>query len=73
MNSSDLEILLKKYGDVSIKINDKNINIEVLNIKEDKEDIFVCIGSILEVHFEEYKIIDKISYSNNKFLMKMKK
>ncbi len=64
---------LSTYGDVSVKELKSNVTIEISNISEIKTNLFVCIGTVLDIYFDDYSKIDKISSEDQKLYIKLKK
>ena len=64
---------LSKYGNVIVKELKNNLTIEVSNIDEVKTTIFICIGTTLDVYFDEYSKIDKITCEDKLLTIKLKK
>jgi hypothetical protein len=64
---------LSIYGDVIVKELKNNLTIEISNIDENKTTIFICIGTTLDVYFDEYSKIDKITCDNGLLSIKLKK
>lgn len=74
MKSEDIiKERLSTYGNVSVKELKKNVSIEVSNIDEVKTSIFICIGTVLDVYFDKYPKIDKITYEDKLLTIKLKK
>ena len=64
---------LSIYGNVIVKELKKNLTIEISNIEETKTTIFICIGTTLDVYFDEYSKIDKITCDDRLLTIKLKK
>jgi len=64
---------LSIYGNVIVKELKNNLTIEISNIDENKTTIFICIGTTLDVYFDEYSKIDKITCDNGLLSIKLKK
>lgn len=64
---------LSIYGNVIVKELKNNLTIEMSDIDENKTTIFICIGTTLDVYFDEYSKIDKITCDNGLLLIKLKK
>lgn len=64
---------LSIYGNVMVKELKKNLTIEISDIDENKTTIFICIGTTLDVYFDEYSKIDKITCDDRLLTIKLKK
>lgn len=63
---------LSIYGDIIVKQLKNNLTIEISNIDETKTTIFICIGTTLDVYFDEYSKIDKIKITCDDRLLTIK-
>lgn len=64
---------LSIYGDIIVKQLKNNLTIEISNIDETKTTIFICIGTTLDVYFDEYSKINKITCDDRLLTIKLKK
>ncbi len=64
---------LSTYGNVSVKELPKKITIDISNIINNKNNIFICIGTVLDTYYDKYPNIDRISFDDDILSIKLKK